>query len=164
MSQSQPDSPELEVPEVTGDPAVDFLNKRDADRANAQVEGAEAPEEVDAVEPEEETEEAAETEAAAPDAEDLAWLQKKRTISVNGRETEITADEAFKGYQFEAYARQQTERAAELTRQAEQERQAVQKEREYHANQLETFANAMHLELVGDESRLPELLETDPHA
>lgn len=163
MSQSQPDSPELEVAEVTGDPAVDFLNQRDADKANAQQEGAEAEEEDEREETEGEEEQSEEAAAQAA-ADELAWLQNKRKISVNGRETEITAEEAFKGYQFEAYARQQTERAAELTRQAEQERQAVRQEREYHANQLETFANAMHLELVGDESRLPELLETDPVA
>lgn len=164
MSQSQPDSPELEVAEVTGDPAVDFLNQRDADKANAQQEGAEAEEEEEEREETEGEEEQSEEAAAQAAADELAWLQNKRKISVNGRETEITAEEAFKGYQFEAYSRQQTERAAELTRQAEQERQAVQQERNYYANQLDVFANAMQMELVGDESRLPELLETDPVA
>lgn len=162
MSQSQPESPELEVPEVTGDPAVDFLNQRDAERANAQPEGADP--DPDAPDPDG-ADDPADLQQLGPDAtaaEELAWLQNKRKISVNGRETEITAEEAFKGYQFEAYSRQQTERAAELTRQAEQERQAVQQERSYYANQLDVLANAMQLELVGDESRLPELLDSDP--
>lgn len=160
-NESQPANPELETPEVTGDAAIDFLNRRDADKANAQQEGTGAEEAAEGEQAEQEGEEQA---AEQPAADELAWMQNKRKISVNGRETEITAEEAFKGYQFEAYSRQQTERAAELTRQAEQERQAVQQERSYYANQLETYTNAMHMELVGDESRLPELLETDPVA
>ncbi len=160
MSQSQPDSPELEVAEVTGDPAVDFLNQRDADKANAQVEGAEA-EETEQVEQEEQQPEEAAEQAAA---EELAWLQNKRKISVQGQELEISADEAFKGYMRDADYRQKTEQAAQLTRQAEQVQQAIQQERQYYVTQLDVTLNAMHMELVGDEGRLPELLDTDPVA
>jgi asparagine synthetase B (glutamine-hydrolysing) len=68
---------------------------------------------------------------------------------VDGKELEITADEAFKGYMRDADYRQKTERAAELTRAAEQERQQVRVEREYHANRLDTVASALYQEVVG---------------
>jgi hypothetical protein len=158
MQTSQPDSPELN--EETGDDAaLAYLAKaRTVDEAGGEVEQEEREETDEGLE--------AQPDAAAAQAEEdaLAWLKNTHKISVNGKETEITAEEAFKGYQFEAYSRQQTERAAELTRQAEQERERVQQERAYHANQLDVFTNALHMELVGDESRLPELLETDPVA
>jgi hypothetical protein len=150
---SQPDSPELN--EETGDDAaLAYLAKaRTAAEAGGEVE-------------QEETEEGLEAQpdptAAQTEEDALAWLKKTHKISIDGVEKEITAEEAFKGYQFEAYSRQQTERAAQLTRQAEQDRQAVQREREYHANQLDVLAHALHTELVGDESKLLELLETDP--
>lgn len=163
MSQSQPDSPELEQPEVTGDPAVDFLNQRDADKANAQQEGAEAEEEEEREETEGEEEQSGEAAAQAA-ADELAWLQNKRKISVQGQELEISAEEAFKGYMRDADYRQKTEQAAQLTRQAEQVQQAIQQERQYYVTQLDVTLNAMHMELVGDEGRLPELLETDPVA
>lgn len=160
-NESQPNNSELEQPEVTGDAAVDFLNQRDADRTNAEAERADPAEAKD----QDADEDGQPDNADEPTvAEDLAWLQNKRKISVQGQESEITAEEAFQGYQRDQDYRQKTEHTAQLTRQLEQDRQAVQQERSYHVNQLETFANAMHMELVGDESRLPELLETDPVA
>ena len=164
MSQSQPDSPELEVAEVTGDPAVDFLNQRDADKANAQQEGAEAEEEEEEREETEGEEELSQEAAAQAAADELAWLKNKRKISVQGQELEITADEAFQGYMRDADYRQKTEQAAQLTKQAAQQQEAIQQERQYYVTQLDVSLNAMHMELVGDESRLPELLETDPVA
>lgn len=85
-------------------------------------------------------------------------------MSVGGEEIEISADEAFKGYMRDADYRQKTERAAELTRAAEADRSAIKQERESRANQLDTLASALYQELVGDQSRLPELLESDPVA
>lgn len=97
-------------------------------------------------------------------AEVDAWLANKRKITVSGEELEITADEAFKGYMRDADYRQKTERAAELTRAAESERSEIRQERETRVNQLDTLASALYQELVGDQSRLPDLLETDPVA
>ena len=158
MQTSQPDSPELN--EETGDDAaLAYLAKaRAAAEAGGEVEQEEREEADEGLEAQPDP-------AAAQTEEDaLAWLAKTHKISVQGQELEITADEAFKGYMRDADYRQKTEQAAQLTRQAEQERERVQQERAYHANQLDVFTNALHMELVGNESQLPELLETDPVA
>ena len=65
---------------------------------------------------------------------------------------------------LEADYRRKTAETAELTRAAEAERQAIKQERDTRVNQIDTLASALYQELVGDQARLPELLETDPVA
>lgn len=64
----------------------------------------------------------------------------------------------------DAHFRQQTAKAAESIREAEADRQAIRQERETRVNQIDTLAASLYQELIGDQSRLTELLETDPHA
>lgn len=151
MTQSQPET-EL----VGDDAAVEFLNKMASPEEDEEAAEEGEMDESDAEEDEHEVSDPVEE----PDP--LAWLKNKHKISVQGEEIEVTADEAFKGYMRDADYRQKTERAAQLTREAEQERQRVSAEREHYANHLEVLAQALHTELVGDESRLSEMLETDP--
>lgn len=93
-----------------------------------------------------------------------AWLKNRRKVSVGGEEIEITAEEAFNGYMRDADYRRKTERTAELTRAAESERQQIRQEREERVNQLDVLAGTLYQELVGDQSKLAELLESDPVA
>lgn len=65
---------------------------------------------------------------------------------------------------LESDYRQKTAAAAELTRQAEQERYRIAQERHAGVNQLDAVLSVLHQELVGDQGRLDELLETDPVA
>lgn len=65
---------------------------------------------------------------------------------------------------LEADYRQKTAAAAELTRQAEQERQRIAQERQQGVSQLDAVLSVLHQELVGDQSRLDDLLESDPVA
>lgn len=83
---------------------------------------------------------------------------------MGGEEIEITAEEAFNGYMRDADYRRKTERTAELTRAAEAERERIKQEREERVNQLDTLAGALYQELVGDQSKLAELLDKDPQA
>lgn len=70
----------------------------------------------------------------------------------------------YRNQLLEADYRRKTAETAELTRIAEQERQQIRQEREVRVNQLDTLASALYQELVGDQSRLAELLDTDPVA
>lgn len=65
---------------------------------------------------------------------------------------------------LESDYRQKTAAAAELTRQAEAERSRIAQERQQGVSQLDAVLSVLHQELVGDQSRLDELLETDPVA
>lgn len=65
---------------------------------------------------------------------------------------------------LESDYRQKTAAAAELTRQAEAERARIAEERQVGVNQLDAVLSVLHQELVGDQGRLDELLETDPVA
>lgn len=136
---------------------VEFLLQREA-KAEAEAQ-EESEEEAQDGEAEEEAEEVAEAQAD-PDE----WLQKRRKVTINGEEVEISADEAFKGYMRDADYRQKTTKAAESTRQAEAERQMIRQERDQYVTRLDNLAVSLYRELVGDQSRLPELLDTDPVA
>ena len=70
----------------------------------------------------------------------------------------------YRNQLLEADYRRKTAETAELTRQAAQEREFARQERHKAVNQLDTLASALHQELVGDQSRLAQLLETDPVA
>ncbi|NKJ22016.1 hypothetical protein [Dyella sp. SG609] len=59
------------------------------------------------------------------------------------------------------YTRKTTE-AAELTKQAQQERQFVQQEYGQRINQLDNLSAALYQELVGNQAELAKLIETDP--
>ena len=60
--------------------------------------------------------------------------------------------------------RQKTAAAAELTRQAEAERQRIAQERLEGVNQLDAVLGLLHQELVGDRQHLDQLLDSDPVA
>lgn len=64
----------------------------------------------------------------------------------------------------DAHFRQQTAKAAESIRQVEAERQQIRQERETRVNQIDALAASLYQELMGDQSRLTDLLETDPVA
>lgn len=59
------------------------------------------------------------------------------------------------------YTRKTTE-TAQLTQQITQEREFVKREYDSRINQLNTLAGVLHQELVGDQSALAQLIETDP--
>lgn len=106
-----------------------------------------------------------EQEQEQPTQEEIdAWLKNRRKVSVGGEEIEITAEEAFNGYMRDADYRRKTERAAELTRAAESEREQIRQEREERVNQLDVLAGTLYQELVGEQSKLAELLDKDPVA
>lgn len=154
MNQSQPVT-ELET---TGDDAaLDFLN-----RLGEQEEKEQVKPEAKTDESGQDAEEDQGEEQPNNEPDPLEWLQKTHKVSIQGQEVEISADEAFKGYMRDADYRQKTAHAAELTRQAEQERQALRQERETRVNQLEVLGGVLQMELAGDKARLAEMLDTDP--
>jgi hypothetical protein len=65
---------------------------------------------------------------------------------------------------LESDYRQKTAAAAEANRRAEAEMQRIALERQEGVNQLDAVLSVLHQELVGDQSRLGDLLETDPVA
>jgi hypothetical protein len=88
-------------------------------------------------------------------------------IEVDGKPIKLKKSDLpqiYKNQLMEADYRQKTAAAAELTRQAEAERQRIAEERQSGVNQLDAVLSVLHQELVGDQSRLGDLLETDPVA
>jgi hypothetical protein len=100
-------------------------------------------------------------EKAAKD-DDESWKTRKVKVSIQGEEHEITLHEATQGYMREQDYRRKTSEAAELTRTAQAERQQVHSELAQRVNALDTLSAALYRELVGDQSQLAGLIESDP--
>jgi len=100
-------------------------------------------------------------EKPTPD-DDESWKTRKVKVSIQGEEHEITLHEATQGYMREQDYRRKTSEAAELTRTAQAERQQVHSELAQRVNALDTLSAALYRELVGDQSQLAGLIESDP--
>jgi hypothetical protein len=121
-----------------------------------EAEDTETPEAEEDAEPAEDAEAEAE-----PEAED-AWKERKAKVSIQGEEHEITVGEALQGYMRQQDYTRKTAEAAELTRAAHAERQQVTSELAQRVNAVDTLAGALYRELVGDQTQLAGLIETDP--
>lgn len=94
--------------------------------------------------------------------DDESWKTRKVKVSIQGEEHEITLHEATQGYMRDQDYRRKTAEAAELTRTAQAERQQVHSELAQRVNALDTLSAALYRELVGDQSQLAGLIESDP--
>jgi hypothetical protein len=103
---------------------------------------------------EEVTEETEETE----DTPDDSW--KSQEFEVNGEK--LSGAELASGYMKDADYRRKTAEAAQLRRDAEQKLAFVGEKLSTKANQLDVLANALYQEIVGDQSQLNALIESDP--
>lgn len=132
-------------------------------------------EEEQEISPEEAAEEGEETEETDPDAEaeeddapeakdkdDDAWKTRKVKVKVQGEEHEITLEEATQGYMRQQDYTRKTAEAAEQLRTAHAERQQITSELAQRVNALDTLAGALYRELVGDQTQLAGLIESDP--
>jgi len=115
------------------------------------VEGEELDEGDEAQEPEQDEAEQEEVEASD-------W--KAQEFEVNGEK--VSGAELASGYMKDADYRQKTAQAAQLRREAEQLMQVAQNELSQRANKLDVLANALYQEIVGDQSQLANLVESDP--
>lgn len=104
----------------------------------------------------EEAEEPTEEQEEAPDPE--SW--KSQEFEVNGEK--LSGAELASGYMKDADYRRKTAEAAQLRRDAEQKIAFVEEKLSTKANQLDVLANALYQEIVGDQSQLNALIETDP--
>lgn len=85
---------------------------------------------------------------------------KSQEFEVNGEK--VSGAELASGYMKDADYRQKTAQAAQLRRDAEQLMQTAQNELSQRANKLDVLANALYQEIVGDQSQLASLVESDP--
>lgn len=124
--------------------------------------GQDEQEEQEEVEASSEDEEGAGEEDSESEATEGDWKLKKGKVSVDGVEYEVTADEAFKGYMRQQDYTRGTTATAELTRKLHAQDQFVRQEYAQRINQLNSLAQVLHQELVGDQSSLAGLIESDP--
>jgi hypothetical protein len=121
-------------------------------------EGEHEPEAVDgSAEPEPEEPEEPE---AKPSEDD--WKARKVKVTVQGEEHEITLEEATHGYMRDQDYRRKTAEVAQSTKALEQKQQYVETELAKQVNHLHALGFALQQELIGDQSQLKQLLETDP--
>ena len=109
----------------------------------------------------EETEEGEEVEGEEPEANEKdpdEW--KSKTYDVNGEK--LSGAELASGYMKDADYRQKTERAAQLTRQADKVIEDAQQERAFLANRVGVLIQASEEEIVGNQQELARLAVENP--
>jgi hypothetical protein len=124
--------------------------------------GAEVPLEDENAEEQEETDEESleETEQEEENTESDPESWKSQEFEVNGEK--LSGAELASGYMKDADYRRKTAEAAQLRRDAEQKIAFVEEKLSTKANQLDVLANALYQEIVGDQSQLNTLIESDP--
>lgn len=85
-------------------------------------------------------------------------------VEIEGKPAKVKLSELRAGYMKDADYRRKTAQAAELTRNAQAEVERVQRERQEAITRIDSIADAMFQELVGDEQKLASLLDEDPVA
>lgn len=114
---------------------------------------------------EEEGEEGDDTDTDEPEAakdDDDSWKTRKVKVKIQGEEHEITLGEATQGYMRQQDYTRKTAEAAEQLRAVHAERQQVNSELAQRVNAMDVLASALYRELVGDQTQLAGLIESDP--
>lgn len=94
--------------------------------------------------------------------DDESWKSRKVKVKIQGEEHEITLEEATQGYMRQQDYTRKTAEAAEQIRSVHAERQQVNSELAQRVNAMDVLASALYRELVGDQTQLAGLIESDP--
>lgn len=168
------DQPNSESSNTSGQPETEpnlsdiagLLGEQEEDEAEEEQQD-EAGDDTDEGHDEEEGDEGDEgddNDADEPEAtkDDDSWKTRKVKVKIQGEEHEITLGEAAQGYMRQQDYTRKTAEAAEQLRAVHAERQQVNSELAQRVNAMDVLASALYRELVGDQTQLAGLIESDP--
>lgn len=138
--------------EINIEAAFDDYLKRQANPADAEVEGEQRATKADPGQ--------FESDAKPATAEADAPEEQRFKVKVNGEELEIPLSELVKGYQLESDYRIKTSQAAEQSRAAQAQYQQAQQMQAQYQQALQTYAS--QLQAIQPQPPDPAMIEADP--